>query len=90
VSALDALTDFDCVEEHILDTIDPGDQVARSGWVGFYQQIYFDLLVGGDRVAFDDEASGWSGGSCRHRAKANVDGVGEEVRHALREDDAVG
>jgi hypothetical protein len=28
------LTDFDCVREHALNTIDPGDQVARSGWVG--------------------------------------------------------
>jgi hypothetical protein len=26
----------------------------------------------------------------RHRTKANVDGIGEDVRHALREDDAVG
>jgi hypothetical protein len=31
-------------------------------------------LVGGDHVAFDDEAGGWSGGSCRHRAEADVDG----------------
>jgi hypothetical protein len=46
--------------------------------VGFLQQIYFDLLVGGDCIAFDDEADGWSGGSCRHRTKADVDGVGEE------------
>jgi hypothetical protein len=30
----DTLTDFDCVREHALDTIDLGDQVARSGWVG--------------------------------------------------------
>jgi hypothetical protein len=56
----DALTDFDCVREHSLDMIDPGDQVARSGWVGFCRQIFFDLLVGGDHVAFDDEAGGWS------------------------------
>jgi hypothetical protein len=38
--------------------MDPSDQVARSGWVGFCQQICFDLLVGGDRVAFNDEAGG--------------------------------
>jgi hypothetical protein len=31
--AFDALTDFDCVREHALNTIDPGDQVTRSGWV---------------------------------------------------------
>jgi hypothetical protein len=36
--------------------------------------------MGGDRVAFDDEARGWSGGCRRHRAEAYVDGVGEEVR----------
>jgi hypothetical protein len=84
------LTDFDCVRDCIPDAIDPSDQVARSEWVGFLRQICFDLLVGGDCVAFDDEAGGWSGGSHRRRAIADVDGVGEEVRHALREDDAVG
>jgi hypothetical protein len=41
--------------------IDPSDQVARSGWVGFRQQIYPDLLVGGDRVALDDEAVDFTG-----------------------------
>jgi hypothetical protein len=56
--AFDALADFDCVGEHALDTIDPGDQVAGSGWVGFRKQICSDLLVGGDCVAFDDEACG--------------------------------
>jgi hypothetical protein len=66
VRTLDALTDFDCIGDHIPDTINPSDQVARSGWVGFLQQIHFDLLVGGDRVASDDEAGGWSGGSRRH------------------------
>jgi hypothetical protein len=35
VRPFDALTDFDCVREHALDTIDPGDQIARSGWVDF-------------------------------------------------------
>jgi hypothetical protein len=35
VRALDALTDSDCVREYALDTIEPGNQVARSGWVGF-------------------------------------------------------
>jgi hypothetical protein len=78
VRAFDALTDFDCVREHTLDTIDPDDQVARSGWVGFLRQICFDLLVGSDRVALDDEAGGWSGGCRRHRAKADVDGVGSK------------
>jgi hypothetical protein len=62
----DAFADFDCVEEDALDTIDPSDQVSRSGWVGFRQQICPDLLVGGDRVALDDEAGGWSGGFHRH------------------------
>jgi hypothetical protein len=34
VRAFDALTDFDCVREHALDMIDPGNQVAsRGGWV---------------------------------------------------------
>jgi hypothetical protein len=55
---LDALTDFECVREHVLDTIDSSDQVARSGWVGLLRQICFDLLVGGDRIAFNDEAGG--------------------------------
>jgi hypothetical protein len=82
--------DFDCVREHALDTIDPSDQVSRSGWVGLRQQICPDLLVMGDCVALDDKASGWSSGSLWHRAKADVDGVGEDVRHALREDDVVG
>jgi hypothetical protein len=49
--AFDALTDFDCVREHALDTFYPGDQVARSGWVGLLRQICFDLLAGGDHVA---------------------------------------
>jgi hypothetical protein len=62
VRVFDVLIDFDCVREHALDTIEPGDQVARSGWVGFLRQICFDLLVGGDRIAFDDEAGCWSGG----------------------------
>jgi hypothetical protein len=51
--------------------------------VGLLQQICFDLLVGGDRVALNDEAGGWNSGCHRHRAKADVDGVGEKVRHAL-------
>jgi hypothetical protein len=34
VRAFDVLTDFDRVIEHALVTIDPSDQVARSGWVG--------------------------------------------------------
>jgi hypothetical protein len=58
VRMLDALTDFECVREHVLDTIDSSDQVARSGWVGLLRQICFDLLVGGDRIAFNDEAGG--------------------------------
>jgi hypothetical protein len=86
----DALTDLDRVRKHVFDTIEPRDQVARCGWAGFLQYIGFDLLVGGDRVAFDDEASGWSGGFRRHRAEADVDEVSEDVRHALREDDAIG
>jgi hypothetical protein len=58
--------------------------------VGFRQQICSDLLVGGDSVTLDDEAGGWNGGFRQHRAEADVDGVGEDVRHALWEDDAVG
>jgi hypothetical protein len=64
--AFDAFADLDCVREHALDTIDPSDQVARSGWVGFLHQICSDLLVSGDRVALDDEACGWTGGCRRH------------------------
>jgi hypothetical protein len=56
----DAFTDLDHVGEHTLDTTDPRDQVARSGWVGFRQQICPYLFVGSDRVALDDEADGWS------------------------------
>jgi hypothetical protein len=35
--AFATFADFDCVREHALDTIDPSDQVAWSGWVGFCQ-----------------------------------------------------
>jgi hypothetical protein len=42
---LDTLTDFDYIGDRIPKTIDPSDQVARSGWVGFLRQICFDLLV---------------------------------------------
>jgi hypothetical protein len=82
-----ALTDHDCVGEHVFNAIEPHDLVTRCGWVGFRQQIRVDLLVGGDRVALDDEVSGRSDGFCRYRAEADVDGIGEEVRHALGEDD---
>jgi hypothetical protein len=61
-----AFPDFDRVQEHALNAIDPRDQVARSGWVGYRQQIHPDLLFGGDRVALDDEVGGWSGGFHRH------------------------
>jgi hypothetical protein len=33
--ALGTFTDLDCVGEHVLDAIEPREQVARSGWVGF-------------------------------------------------------
>jgi hypothetical protein len=56
----DALADFDRVGEHAFK-FDPSDQVIRSGWVGFGQQIRPNLLVGSDRIAFDDEAGDWSG-----------------------------
>jgi hypothetical protein len=56
--AFDGFTDFDRVGEHTLNTIDARNQGARSGWVGLRQQIYPDLLVRGDSVAFDDEADG--------------------------------
>jgi hypothetical protein len=72
--------DLDPVGEHALDAIDPRDQVARSGCMGLHQQICPDLLVGGDRIALDDEASGWSGRFRRHGAEADVDGIGEDVR----------
>jgi hypothetical protein len=71
----DALADFDCVREHALDTIDPSDQVARSGWVGFCQQIYFDLLIGGDRVALDDKACDRSSGCHRIEPKQMSTGL---------------
>jgi hypothetical protein len=90
VRALDAFANLDRVREHTFNAIKPRNQVTRSGWVGFRQQIYSDLLVGSDSVALDDKASGWSGGLRRHRAEADVDRDGEDVRHALREDDAVG
>jgi hypothetical protein len=45
VRALDALTDFDCVGEHALDMINPGDQVARSGWVFFNRSVSIYWLV---------------------------------------------
>jgi hypothetical protein len=57
--------------------------------VGFCQQIGSNLLVGGDYISLDGEASGCSGGFCWHRAEADADGVGEDVFLALREDDAV-
>jgi hypothetical protein len=40
--------DFVCVREHALNTIDPGDQVARSGWVGFLNRsipIYWSVVT---------------------------------------------
>jgi hypothetical protein len=40
------LTDLDRVGEHVLDVIELRDQVVRSGWVGFRQQIGSGLLVG--------------------------------------------
>lgn len=63
---LDALTDLDHVVEHALDAIESRDQVAKSGWVGFRQDIRFDLLGGSDRSVLDDETGGWSDGLCRH------------------------
>jgi hypothetical protein len=39
--AFNALTDFDRVREHALDTMNPSDQVARSGWVGFLMTDLF-------------------------------------------------
>jgi hypothetical protein len=90
VRAFDALTDLDHVREHVFDMIESRDQVARSGWVGFRLQICPDLIVGGDRIALVDETSGWSDGFRRHGAKTDVDGVGEDVRCALQEDDTVG
>jgi hypothetical protein len=90
VRVLGTLADVDHVGEHAFNAIMSCYQVARSGWVGLCQQICPDLRVGGDRNALDDKASSWSGGFCWHRVKANVDGVGEDVRHALREDDVVG
>jgi hypothetical protein len=74
---------FDYVREHALDTIDPSIHVARSGCVGFCQQICLDMLVGGDRVALNDEADGCSSGFHRHQAEVDVDRIGEDVRHAL-------
>jgi hypothetical protein len=53
--ALGTFTDPDCVGEHVFDAIKPRDQVARSGWVGFHQQVDSSPLVRGDRVALDDE-----------------------------------
>jgi hypothetical protein len=43
--AFDALTDFDRIGEHALDTIDPGDQVARSGWVPDDRSVSIYWLV---------------------------------------------
>jgi hypothetical protein len=37
VRAFDAFADLDHVGVHAINTIDPSDQVARSGWVGFHQ-----------------------------------------------------
>jgi hypothetical protein len=54
--ALDVFADLDRVGDHAFNTIESRDQVARSGWVGFLQQICPNLLVGGDCVALDDEA----------------------------------
>jgi hypothetical protein len=69
--------------------IDSRDQVVRSGWVGFRQQICSDLLVGGDHIALNDEAGSWSDGFLQHGAEANVDGIGNDVCHAPWEDDVV-
>jgi hypothetical protein len=69
-SVLDAFADLDRVGEHAFDAIKPRDEVVRSGWVGFCRQLCSDLLVGGDCVSLDDEASGWSGGFRRCRTEA--------------------
>jgi hypothetical protein len=37
---LDVLADFDCIGDRIPDMIDPSDQVARSGWVGFLIDLF--------------------------------------------------
>jgi hypothetical protein len=42
---LDALTDFDCIGDHIPDMINPSDQVARSGWVFFNRSVSIYWLV---------------------------------------------
>jgi hypothetical protein len=73
VRALGALTNLDRVREHALDAIKPRDQVARSGWVGFRQQIGFDLLVGGDLMLT----------MTRHAAAGAVDSAGIEPKQML-------
>jgi hypothetical protein len=50
--------------------------IRTLGVVGFRQQICSDLLVGGGRIAFDDEAGCWSGGfllMVYNRIKLQVD-----------------
>jgi hypothetical protein len=60
--ALSVLIDLDCVGEHALNTFQPLDRVARSGWVGFRQQIGSYLLVGGNRSAEKLRCWGTRGG----------------------------
>jgi hypothetical protein len=90
VRAFGAFANLDRVKEHALETIDPSDWVTSSGWVGFCKHICPDLLVGGGRIALDDEACGLSGGFRQHGAEADFDKIGEDVCHALRADDIVG
>jgi hypothetical protein len=42
----DTFADFDRVGEHAFDTIDPSDQVARSGWVGGLPSTNLSRSVG--------------------------------------------
>jgi hypothetical protein len=55
--------------------------------VGFRQQICPDLLVGGDRVTRQTAGAVDFAGM---EPKQMSTGVGDDVRHTLREDDAVG
>jgi hypothetical protein len=80
VRVLDALIYFDCVREHAFNTIDPGDHVARSGWVFFDRSVSICWLAVTALPSMTRQAVG----------EVEVDGVGEEVSHALQEDDAVG
>jgi hypothetical protein len=65
VGALDVFANLDGVRKHTCDTIELCDQITGCGWVGFRQQIGFDLL---DGVAASFSITGSTAGAANSKA----------------------